>query len=158
MFSIQAQITAVLLAIALIAAGAWKLRYDGYKAGADDVRKDYAAAATQAALAAIKTQERLQEAVQTVGERHEKTKRANAASAAAVGSELDSLRNDLAARDRAATAAPSAASRADASGAERELLGSCAGALVGVAQEADRIEAKLGALQDYVRSVCQAPP
>jgi len=158
MFSIQAKLAALAIAIALIAAGAWMLRHDGYKAGADDVRKEYAAAATAAALAAIKTQERLQDAVQTVGERHEKTKRANAASAAAAGSELDGLRHEIATRDRAATAAPGAAGRADASGAERELLGQCASVLVGVAQEADRIEAKLGALQDYVRNVCQAPP
>lgn len=158
MFSIQAKLVAIAIAIALIAACAWKLRYDGFTDGVQSERQKAAAAATAAALAAIKTQERLQEAVQTVGERHEKTKRANAASAAAAGSELDGLRHELAARDRAASSAPSAAGRPDASGAERELLGVCAGALAGMAQEADRIQAKLGALQDYVRNVCQAPP
>jgi hypothetical protein len=158
MFSLQAKAISALLAIILIAAGAWKLRHDGYKAGAADVRQEYAALATQAALAAIKTQERLQDAVQKVGDRHEKTKRAIAATADAAGFELDGLRNELAARDRAADQAPSATSGADAAGAERQLLGACAQTLLGLAKDADRVEAKLTGLQDYVTSVCQAPP
>lgn len=158
MFSIQVKIVAVFIAIALIAGGLWKLRHDSYKAGANSVRQEYAAAATQAALAAIKTQERLQEAVQQVGERHETLKRKNASTAAAAGSELDGLRNQLAARDLAATEAASTTGRADGTGAERQLLGHCAANLVELAKEADRIEAKLIGLQDYVRGVCQAPP
>lgn len=154
-FSLQARIVAVLAAIAIIAGGLWKLRHDAYHAGAESVRKEYAAAATQAALAAIKTQERLQEAVQRVGERNEQAKRQNAAAAAGAEHELGSLREQLAARDRADAAATGAACGAHAAGAERELLGHCASALVGLAKEADRVEAKLIGLQDYVRSVIQ---
>lgn len=155
--SIPARITAALIAVALIAGGLWWMRHGAYKAGAESVRQEYAAAATKAAIAAMKTQERLQEAVQRIGEKNEQTKRQNAAAAAGAEHELGSLREQLAARDRADASAASAASGADAARAERELLGSCAGALVGMAQEADRVEAKLSGLQDYVRSVCLRP-
>jgi Flp pilus assembly protein TadB len=136
----------------LLVAGALFVRQQRHDA-ADEVRQEYAAAATRAALAALKKQERLQDAVNQVGERHEKTKRANAASAAAASDELDGLRNELAARDAAATEAPAAACGVDAGRAERELLGLCATTLIGLAKEADRLEGKLGALQDYVRQI-----
>ena len=157
MFSIQAKIVAVLIAIALIVGGLWRLRHDSYKAGAEDVRKEYAAAATQAALSAIKTQERLQDAVQKVGERHEISKRQISVDSANAQWELDGLRNQLAAIDSAASKTPTTAPGIDGAGAERQLLGACAATLVGLAKEADRIEAKLTGLQDHVRSVCQAP-
>lgn len=157
MFSLQARAVIALLALILIAAGAWKLRRDGYKAGAESVRTEYAAKATQAAMAAMKTQERLQEAVQQVGNRHESAKRQNAAFAAGATAELDGLRDALAARDRASAQAAAPACGADAARVERELFGQCASALAGVAREADRVESKLTALQDYVRSVTVAP-
>lgn len=152
--SISAKIVAIAIFLSALAAGAWKIKHDAYKAGADDVRKEYAALATKAALSAMKTQERLQDAVTQIGERHEKTKRAIAISADAASSELDGLRNELAARDSRDTKETAAACRVDAAGAERELLGHCAAHLVGLAKEADRIEAKLIGLQEYVSNVC----
>lgn len=151
--SAAAKLATVLLIAAALAGGAWKIRHDAYKSGAEAVKQEYAAAATKAALAAMKNQERLQDAVNQVGERHEKTKRANEAAAAAASDELDGLRSELASRDTAATEAPAAACRIDAGRAERELLGLCATTLIGVAKEADRLEGKLGALQDYVRQI-----
>lgn len=69
--------------------------------------------------------------------------------------ELDGLRNDLAARDRAASQDPATLARAvGGAGLERELLGQCATALVGVAAEADRLEAQLVGLVSYVKNVC----
>jgi hypothetical protein len=151
--SAAAKLAALLLLAIGLAGGVWKIRHDAYKAGAEAVKQEYAAAATKAALASLKNQERLQDAVNQVGERHEKTKRANAVSAAAASDELGGLRNELAARDASATEAPAAACRTDAGRAERELLGLCATTLIELAKEADRLEGKLGALQDYVRQI-----
>lgn len=149
--SAAAKLAALLIIAIGLAGGGWKIRHDAYKAGAESIKQEYSAAATKAAIAAMKNQERLQDAVNQVGERHEKTKRANEASSAAASNELDSLRNELAARDRSTSEAPTAACRIDAGRAERELLGLCSAALFGMAKEADRLEGKLGALQDYVK-------
>lgn len=79
------------------------------------------------------------------------------AAVAALGaqSELDRLRNALAARDRAtrqdATACPGAHAEA---GPERDILGTCATELVRMAREADAIATRLTGLQQYVASVC----
>lgn len=153
MFSIQARIIAALAAIVLIAGIAWKIHHDAYKKGAEDVRQEYAAAATKAALSALKTQERLQDAVQQVGQRHENAKRQIVINAASADRELDGLRSALTARDSSTTEAAPTACRIDAGRAERELLGLCAANFVGLAKEADRIEAKLTALQDYIKSI-----
>lgn len=77
-------------------------------------------------------------------------------SAAGAQSELGKLRDELASRGNqpAAQGAASCAGADGRAGLERELLGHCAAALVGVAQEADRLEAIVVGLQGYVRGVC----
>lgn len=76
-------------------------------------------------------------------------------SAAGAQSELVRLRDQLAARDRAAAQDPAALARAvGGTGLERELLGQCATALVGLAAEADRLEALVVGLQSYTKNVC----
>jgi small-conductance mechanosensitive channel len=78
-------------------------------------------------------------------------KRAQAGAAGAM-SELDGLRNALAASPAApASAAPSGAYAAG--GPERELLGACAATLQAMAAAADRLEAKVIGLQDYIRGL-----
>jgi hypothetical protein len=152
--SISAKIVAIAIFLGALAAGAWKIRHDAYKEGAQSEITKSAALATKAAISAMKTQERLQDAVTQIGERHEKTKRAIAISADSASSELAGLRGELSARNRRASEETASACRVDAGGAERELLGHCAAHLVGLAKEADRIEAKLIGLQDYVSNVC----
>lgn len=93
---------------------------------------------------------------QQVEKRYVEEKRKAAAAAADAQSALDGLRDTLAARDRELATADSAASgRVNAgAGLERELLGSCAKALVDLAGEADVLEARIVGLQSYVKQVC----
>lgn len=72
-------------------------------------------------------------------------------------SELDRLRAALAARAGGPAQNSAASAGADGgAGLERQLLGSCAQALVGLAATADRLEAQVVGLQGYVSNVCLA--
>jgi hypothetical protein len=73
------------------------------------------------------------------------------AAAGAAQRELDGLRGVLYAPGPAASD-PAAAERADDAARARYVAGSCAGALVQVAEAADACEARLGGLQDWVRA------
>lgn len=93
---------------------------------------------------------------QAVEVRYVRVKQTVAADRAAVQSELDRLRQQLA--DRAVPAAggdASAGTGADEPGLDR-LFSACAAELAGVAAAADAVAAQLTGLQDYVRSVCLA--
>lgn len=84
-------------------------------------------------------------------------KQVAAASAAATELQLRRLRDQLAARDRAAAKAAASSSRTDGSASqERDLFGKCADALVGLAKDADGLNAQVIGLQGYVKNVCQA--
>jgi hypothetical protein len=149
---------AVLLAFAL----AFAARV-GQRAGAAGVQAkwdaDKAAAARQALEASQEArrieQHRAREVQSAQSNYAARAVRDRAAAAGAAG-ELERLRDELAARDRAA-AAPASTCRIDVAGAERELFGRCAAALAEVAAEADRVESKLTGLQDYVRAIGAAP-
>jgi Tfp pilus assembly protein PilV len=80
--------------------------------------------------------------------------RARAGATAAL-SELDGLRNALNATSPAAPASAASGSTYGGGGPERELLGSCAAALQGMAAQADRLESKVIGLQDYIRGLTQ---
>lgn len=135
-----------------------------YRSGKANVRaewnKDIAARTAQALQVEQENRAKEQQLVaarQQAEERYAKEKRKVAAAAAGAQSELDGLRNELATAGRPACADPAAAARADGgAGLERDLLGACATALVGMAQEADRLEAQLVGLQQYVKQVCLA--
>lgn len=89
--------------------------------------------------------------------RYVEEKRKAVAAAAGAQSELDRLRSTLAAPDPGACSDPASAARADGGARlERELLGQGAQALVGLAAEADRLEAQVIGLQQYVNQVCLA--
>jgi len=76
-------------------------------------------------------------------------------SAAGAQSELGQLRDKLSPSGASASASAASGARVNAgAGLERELLGHCATALVGMAAEADRLEALVVGLQGYVRGVC----
>jgi cell division septum initiation protein DivIVA len=79
----------------------------------------------------------------------------NEARASSVVAELDGLRNDIAAASPAAPVSAASGSTNGTGGLERELLGNCAAALVGMAQAAQRLEAKVIGLQDYVKGLAK---
>ncbi|NBU79951.1 MAG: DUF2514 family protein [Sphingomonadaceae bacterium] len=87
--------------------------------------------------------------------RYVQLKKQAAVAAAGAQSALDGLRNELAIAPSATCADPAAGARADAgTRLESDLLGHCAQALVGLAAEADRLEAQVVGLQGYVKQVC----
>ena len=100
----------------------------------------------------------LNQARQKAEERYVEKKRRATVAAGRARTELDGLRDTLYALGApAAGQDPAAACRTDAGALERQLLGQCAAALVGVAGEADRLAAQVLGLQGYVREVCLAP-
>lgn len=112
------------------------------------LKAEQAARSKEQALVAAKDQ---------AEKRYAELKKQTAVAVAGAKSELDGLRNELAAAGSAASqdasACPRTASRA---GLESELLGHCAKTLVGLAEEADRLEALVVGLQGYVKNVCLA--
>lgn len=106
---------------------------------------------------ARKTEHNLIKAREKVEKKYVQQKRKAAAESADADALFVRLRDQLAARDRAAAQAAATTPGVDAgAGLERELFGRCAKALVGLAQEADRLEATVVGLQGYVKDVCQA--
>jgi hypothetical protein len=93
---------------------------------------------------------------QELEKRHADEKRRAAAAAASANAELDRLRRQIAATAGHNSPADSgSAPGADGAAAFPELFGQCAGALVELGQEADRIKAIASALQDYAKNVCR---
>lgn len=70
--------------------------------------------------------------------------------------QLDRLRAQLAARDRAGAANPGAQPGADGAAAERSVLGSCATEYRDMAEDADAVARRLRGLQAYVATVCKS--
>jgi hypothetical protein len=131
------------MAVALaLAATHWK----AYVAGQNDVRVKYQAAALEAEQELVAAKQKAEAA-------YVQEKRKAAIASAGARDALDGLRDAIAERDAAQAAAT--CTRVDAgAGLERELLGQCAQALVGVAAQADGLEALVVGLQGYVKNVC----
>lgn len=138
------------MAVALaLAATHWK----AYVAGQNDVRVKYQAAALEAEKAARAKEQELVAAKQKAEAAYVQEKRKAAIASAGARDALDGLRDAIAERDAAQAA--TTCTRVDAGvGLERELLGQCAQALVGVAAQADGLEALVVGLQGYVKNVC----
>ena len=152
---------AFLTALLLVLTGThWKAYHAGGAAVQARWDKDAAQRVQQALQAeqdARKREQDLAAEMQNVEKRYANDKRKAAAAAAGAQSELDRLRSEISRPACAGASCDPAATRgADAEAVERQLLGQCAAALVGVAQEADRLATTVIGLQDYVRSVCQA--
>jgi phage protein D len=132
-----------------LAATHWKL----YVAGQNSVRVQYQAAALKAEQDARAQEQKLIQQKQKAEAAYVKEKQKAAAAAASAERALDGLRNAL--DERAAAADTATCTRVDAGvGLEQQLLGRCASALVGLAAEADRLEAIVVGLQGYVKNVC----
>jgi leucyl aminopeptidase (aminopeptidase T) len=143
------RLTAATALALFLAATHWKL----YVAGQNSVRVQYQDAALKAEQAARAQEQALIQAKQKAEAAYVKEKQKAAAAAASADRALDGLRSALA--ERAAAADTATCTRVDAGvGLEQELLGHCAAALVGLAAEADRLEALVVGLQGYVKNVC----
>lgn len=138
--------------------------YVSYKSGRNRViaawdkeKAELTAKTLQAEQEARKKEQALIAARQQSEKRYVDEKRKAETAALASQSALDSLRNTLASTPSGcpAGADPAAASRAaGVTRLERDLLGACAQALTDLAAEADRLEARLVGLQNYVKDVC----
>ena len=129
-----------------------------YRAGEKSIRTAWDAAITAQALETLKVSEAYR-ARETGMQTKLKKAEADYATAKKLNADLaagtaDSLRDFEAANRSAAAADPGTRpGTAGPGGLEYELLGSCAKALVQLGQEADRLEAKVIGLQDYIKAV-----
>jgi ATPase subunit of ABC transporter with duplicated ATPase domains len=140
----------VALVLVVLAGTHWK----AYLNGRDAVRAQYQARELAAHKAAREREQELVAQRQKAEELYVTEKRKAAAAAAGARTELGRLRDQLAA-GRPAPTDPATPIRVDGGSPEAQLLGACASALVGVAEDADRLAAQVIGLQAYVRGVCQ---
>jgi len=148
---------AVALAVALAASHGF-----AYKTGKGVVRADWDRDIAERTAAALKAEQdarakesALVAAKQKVEVQYAAQKKRDAVAIAGAQSELDGLRNALAARDsQAGTNTTPIAGIDGAPRLERQLLGQCATALTQLAETADGLETRIVGLQGYVREVC----
>ena len=148
-----ARIAALLALVLALLAVAWRVYVKADAAGYARAQSEQTAAAL-----AVTEKRRLDERALSIKNQEvtneyiaEKTRRAAVDAATA-----ERLRQYQAALDSATSAAPPASSGADAPFAA--IAAECAGALAKVDAHAGRLAAVAGALQDYTRRVCLAPP
>lgn len=155
------RITIAVLVASVLAASHWKAYHAGSAAVQAKWDKDIAVHIKQALLAeqdARKREHSLETQKRKVEDQYANDKRKAAIAAAGAQSELNGLRNELYAIPApVASANPSTPARTDESPIEYQLLGQCATALVGVAENADRLAATVLGLQKYVENVCLVP-
>ena len=152
-----------LLYLALLAAlgvGIYRLDQSRQQLGYDKAQAEYTSAALKAEQAARAKEQELLTARTKVEAIYAKHKKAAAADAGAAADELDRLRIALA---NAPAVNPGASASAPAgtdagTNVVNQLFGACAQTLVGLAREADGLEARLVGLQQYVSQVCLKPP
>lgn len=134
----------------------------GWKSGTERVQTKWdaeRAALTQAALEAeraARAEEQAKAAKATeVANVYRQQARAAQAAAGAARSELDRLRDDLASANSGGTCTADSAGRPDGTDPARELVGACATELSIVAAAADIAEARVTALQAWIREVAR---
>lgn len=155
---VYTHVAAAIVSAFLAAWGAWQVQDWRYDSKIAQLKQGYAQSLQKAEEAARRREHDLLAARQKAEDQYELEKRKAAGAATRARAELDGLRNELYAISPANPKDPAAALRADGRAAlERELLGSCASTLVGVAAEADRLAAVVVGLQNYVKQVCVAP-
>jgi hypothetical protein len=151
-------ILAAFLAVALVFGGVQKLRFGALQAHHDALKVEVMAerqAATEGALRAESEararESALMDQMRINDHAYQADKQTIAGHRAAAGTELARLRDALtrAGSGGQLPADPACAGRIDAGRAARDLLGECAAAATHLAEEADRLEAKLAALQRY---------
>lgn len=155
---VYTHVAAAIVSAAIASWGAWQVQEWRYDAKVAQMKQGYAQSLQRAEELARRREHDLLAARQKAEEQYDLEKRKAAAAVTRSRSELDGLRNELYAISPPGAKDSGAALRADGrAGLERELLGSCASTLVGVAAEADRLAAVVVGLQTYVKSVCLTP-
>jgi hypothetical protein len=142
---------AVLALCAGLVAGYVGWRGHQREIGRAEVRTEYAALALQASEAARAKEQALTATNERIDRDLQLEKKRRVADAAV---SADRLRDFQAALDERGTPSAAASGVNGTGGLERELLGNCAKALVGLAETADRLESSLVGLQTYTRDVC----
>jgi len=151
-----------LIAAGIVTVGLIFTHWFAYSAGQEHTQVRWDRQVSEQKTQALKAQDQAREKErnliaerQKVEEKYVQQKRKDDLDAAAARTELERLRDELASPGRQACPDTASSGRAYAGvGLERELLGHCATALVGLAQEADRLEGLVVGLQGYVRNVC----
>ena len=152
-----------LLYIALIGAvglGVYRLDQSRQQLGYNRAQAEYTSQALAAEQAARAREQALQAEKTKVEAIYAKHKKAAELDAAGAADELERLRIALA---NAPAINPGASASAPAgtdagTNVVNQLFGACAQTLVGLAREADGLEARLVGLQTYVSQVCLKPP
>jgi len=146
------------LAIALAASHTWT-----YRAGGASVQQDWDAETTMQARETAKASEDARTAEQATQAKLRKAnddlqmeKRRRAADAVRAADGLRDFRATL--YDITPSNPATASGNHGAGSVERELLGSCAAALAGMAGEADRLALKVLGLQEYLKAVAPVKP
>jgi Bacteriophage Rz lysis protein len=137
------------------AAFGWKM----YKVGENSIqvkfdmyRNQQIQAAQQQESANRLKEQGMQKSLENLTNAYIKNQKANSASAAAAGNSLRDLQTAIDRPTPRDTCAPSSTNGAT-SRPEPQLLGSCAAALVRLAEEADRLEEQVIGLQAYIKEV-----
>lgn len=121
------------------------------------VNDHYQALALQASEAARKKEQEYAKSVSKVRAAYVEQVKLRGVAIAANQSELDRLRDQLSAINSSSTGTDTSSPGRTygIAGLERDLLQSCAQALVGLAADADQLAARIVGLQDYVKTVCK---
>jgi len=151
----------VVIALALAAvtfAAGWGAAARSYRTDIAELHAlqvEQQAAAERQARAAEQT---MADNARSAADAYSKNLRRARAAVAGARTELDGLRDAVAAVPACAAASPAgAASGADGTAGLRVVVGQCATALSQVAEAADACDARLSGLQDYVRAIGAAP-
>lgn len=140
--------------VAALAYGGWqhhRATANEKRAAAAQVQAAQQSAAREAESKARAQEQRNAEAIQNVATAYGQRLAQKGVAAAGARAGLGQLRDTIAAAPSCAAQDAATAGRVDAARAVGELFGACAAALQDVAAEADRLEAKLTALQQYER-------
>ena len=153
---IYTHVAAGIVSAALAAWGVWNVQAWRYDAHMAEMQKAHAVSLQKAEEFARAREQALSAARQKAEEAYVQEKRRAYVAAGRARNQLDGLRDELYALNAQARPDSATACRVDAGTIERELLGQCATALVGVAAEADGLAAQVIGLQGYVRNVCRS--
>lgn len=146
---------AALCAAVVAALFAWQVQAWRYDARLANIQAAQASRVAQAE-ATYRAQERALVAAKNAAEvRYAEQKKLAARSADGARIALDGLRDSIAASSSAPASDPPASPGTNGSAEARAVVGECAGALVAMAAEADRLTVMVGGLQNYVGAVCR---
>jgi len=153
---IYTHVAAAILAGAVAFTAGWKVQGWRMDKQITALKASHDQAMAEAAIKARTLEQQLVSDKHNAEVKHEAIKKQSQRAIAGARSELDRLRDDLAARSGSTSQDPAACPGTDgAAPIERDLFGQCAGSLVIMAAEADRLATQVSGLQGYVGAVCK---